>query len=415
MRVSVWFRRCGWHFAVGALVLFLATMPNSAAASGGRIGPAIKQAVPKVSQQLVKGAKLVLACGAAACMFGIALPAVQAEQQALPAETQAAPAETAMSFIPFTGSWSAGAGAYTDSFSDYATFDITFKGRGNFRLPGVKDDKGSADLLFLTSFHFKPEEVDTLDATKVLPVTYASAKILLFDRGEGRMSYGYSDSSIAALMNSMWSQYLRNYVGHYKKGPIKFAVLGHEYFDNIFKVVETDDPVRGSHVSLYRGGFEQYVPVSNNVLLQAKLESALGLGNVFGVDIGGVRQDRIEATLDAVPGMGSAEISNSFYHEGSARLMAILAQGKHVFFVKVLHGTTIDGLIEAGDAEVGDFSVSNNGIEVYGKVGLIDNIAVEGTYGWYRQTAEAALGEQEIVYHESDGYLGFVLLSLTID
>ncbi len=412
MRISGWFRRFSQHFSVVALALFLATMPSSAAANG-RIGTAIKQAVPKVSQQLVKGAKLALACGVAICTFGVALPAVQADQQAPPSESQVAPAE--MPFIPFTGSWSAATGAYTDSFEDYATFDVTFKGRGNFRLPGVKDDKSSAELLFLTSFRFKPEEIDTLDATKVLPVTYASAKILLFDRGEGKMSYGYSDSSIAALMNSMWSQYLRNYVGHYKKGVFQFALLGYEYFDNLFRVVETDDPARGSHVSLYRGGLEQYVPVSNNVLLQAKLESSLGLGNIGGIDLGGVRQDRIEATLDAVPGMGSAEIRNSLYHEGSARLMAILAQGRHVFFVNVLHGTTIDGLIEAGDAEVGDFSVSNNGIEMYGKVGIIDNISIEAMYSRYRQTAQASLGEQEIVYHESDGHLGFVQLVLTVN
>ena len=407
MRVSGWFRRFSQHFAVVALALFIATMPSSAAANG-RLGTAVKQAGSKVSQQLVKHAKLALVCVTAVCTLGVALPAVPADQQAPPAEAEAQAAPAEMSFIPFTSSWSVAKGAYTDSFEDYATLDVTFKVLGNFRLPGVKDDKGSADLHFLTSFRYKPEKVDTLDATQVLPVTYVSAKIVVLDRGEGEISWGYSESSIAALMNSMWSQHLRNYVGHYKKGIFQFALVGYEYFDNIFRVVETDDSVRGGHLSLYRGGIEKYIPVSNNVLLQAKLESSLGVGNIGGIDLGGVRQDRIEATLDAVPGMGGAEIRNSFYHDGSARLMVILAQGKHMFFVNVLHGTTIDGLIEAGDAEVGDFSVSNNGIEFYGKVGITDSVYVEGMYGSYEQTGEAWLGEQIIVDHTSSGHLGFL-------
>ena len=417
MRVLVWFGRCSWHLAVVALVLsLLATLPNSAyGAQGGSIATAIKQAVPKAGAQLVKGAKLALACGAAACMFGVASPAAQAEQLPPSGVAPAAPMETAVPFIPFTGSWYAGTGVYTDSFGDFATFDVGFKGKGNFLWPGIKDEKGSADLFFLTSFRFKPEEVDTLDAAQVLPVTYAFGKVLLFDRGEGELSYGYSDAAVAALVNSLWPQHLRNYVMYYKKGAIKFAALGHEYFDNILRIVETDDPVRGSHVSLYRGGLEQYIPVSDNVLLQGKLESSLGLGDIAGVDLGGVRQDRIAAVLDAVPGMGGAEVSNSLYHEGSARLAAILAQGRYVFSVNALHGTTIDGLIEANDSDVGDFKISNNGIEVYGKIALIDNVAIEAFYGWYGQNVELTVGEQEIAAHESDGYLGSAVISWNFD
>lgn len=414
MRVSSWFGKCVWCLVVAAFALSLTTLPNTTMANGvkvSKVATAIKQAVPKAGEQLLKGAKLAFACGAVACMLGVALLAVQAEQQVPPAEAQATPTNTTVPFIPFTGSWYAGPGAYTDSFGDFATFDVGFKGKGNFRWPGIKDEKGSADLFFLTSFRFKPEEVDTLDAAQVLPVTYAFGKVLLFDRGEGELSYGYSDTAIAALMNSLWPQHMRNYVMHYKKGPINFAAVGHEYFDNILRVVETDDPVRGSHVSLYRGGLEQYIPVSNNVLLQGKLESALGLGDIFGIDLGGVKQDRIAAVLDAAPGMGGAEISNSLYHEGSARLMAILAQGRYIFFVNALHGTTIDGLIESNDTEVGDFRVSNDGIEVYGKIGLTDNLAIEGFYGWYGQNVELTAGGQEIAEHQSDGHLGAAVFS----
>ena len=167
MRISSWLRRFGQHLAVVALVMSFAVISSSAAASG-RLGTAIKQAVPQVSQW-AKHAKLAVACGVAICTLGVALPVVPADQQAPPAEAQTAPAE--MPFIPFMGSWSIAPGAYTDSFEDYATLDVTFKGQGNFRLPGVKDDKGSADLYFLTSFRYKPEEVDTFDATKVLAVT----------------------------------------------------------------------------------------------------------------------------------------------------------------------------------------------------------------------------------------------------
>ena len=329
MRVLVWFGRCSWHLAVVALALSLAaTLPNSAyGAQGGSIATAIKQAVPKAGAQLVKGAKLALACGAAACMFGVASPAAQAEQLPPSGVAPAAPMETAVPFIPFTGSWYAGTGVYTDSFGDFATFDVGFKGKGNFRWPGIKDGKGSADLFFLTSFHFKPDEVDTLDAAQVLPVTY---------------TFG-------------------------------------------------------------------------NVLLQGKLESSLGLGDIAGVDLGGVRQDRIAAVLDAVPGMGGAEVSNSLYHEGSARLAAILAQGRYVFSVNALHGTTINGLIEANDSDVGDFKISNDGIEVYGKIALIDNVAIEAFYGWYGQNVELTVGEQEIAAHESDGYLGSAVISWNLD
>ena len=409
MRVVTCFKRNdSVRRSAAAVLVSLAVMfATSTALGDGRLA-AIKQALPQISQQVVTGAKLAIGCVATVCILGVASPAVQADQNT------PTPAEMNNPFIPFDGSWYMGAGGYTDSFGDFATFDVGFKGKGNFHLPGIKGEKGNADLLFLTSFRAKPEEVDTLDAAQILPVTYGYSKVLLFDRGQGKLSYGYSNVAIAALMNSLWAQHARNYALYYQRGPIKIALLGHEYFDNILRVVETDDPVRGSHVSLYRGGIEQYIPLSQNVLLQAKLESSLGLGDVA-VDLGGVRQDRLEAVVGAMPGMAAADIDNALYHEGSARLTAILDQGRYIFFVNVLHGTTIDGIIEANDTDVGDFSITNDGIEVFAKIKLTNSIALEGIYGWYGQDVEAKLNGIDIVAHESKGHLGAGLITFTVE
>ena len=394
----------------GAVAIALAFAPASAMGARNGIVEAVKRVVPGIGQHLVKGAKLTAVCVAAICSFVVLQQAVDAlaeqENAVAVAVNVTAPSESGINT-----KWYLSKGVYSDSFDDFAAIDIGVRSKGVVNLFGLPNIRSTGEFFFLTSLLFKPENIDTLDAANVMPVTYITSKVLVANRGAGKLSYGVSDLSVVALMSNLWPTHARHHALRYQSGSWGFSMLGHEYFDNLMRVVETDDPVRGHYVSLYRGGFNHYHPASKDVLLNIKATSALGLGKLGDLEFGEIGQDR----LSAIAG-DEAEFYHKLYHEANANVTAIIKQGRLVFSAGAQHSTTIGGEIEAGDVDIGDFTISNYHLTFYGKAVLSQElgIALEAYYAKHWQDNLAKLGGVDIE-HNSTGYIGTLAISKTFE
>ena len=233
---------------------------------------------------------------------------------------------------------------------------------------------------------------------------------------EGEPSFGYS--SVALLVGSnMQVEQLRNYLLHYTlpsdTHEMQVAALGHEYYDTSYNIEHTAEQgeeqgkghaeehveemmdIRGHNLALYRAALIIKIPTSMDELdIELKLNTMLGLGFA----VGRIWQEQLEDFA------GEHELEHALFHKLGAGLKLVAADGALALSGGADYAHTIDGAIEAGEGEEGDFSIGRLAVVVGGEVELLPEygIALEGEYAWTRQDVAASLAAAELDLNTDD-------------
>ncbi len=369
-RVSGWRGMCVW-LAVAILLVAAA----SAEAGQLRLGEVVKRVIPQLGQQLsrvaVDGKVAVTAvCVMAACAINFTSPA----------EVVAAEESPGINF-----SHSVGIGVYHESGENIGTLRF-----------GARAEVGSFRAYLTTAFRGDHRTTKGIDNIGVKTRGFGGARMLLFDYGEGDMSYGYLNADVFVGGTRVHFRNAHSYLLHYHKGPVQIAGLGYEYVDNnldaLNKPDESGDPVRSHGVALYRAGINypltDLLATREVLAIDLKLNSAMHLGDIGPAKLGETWQGELNDWVG-----DDADLDHLLYHTAGGSIRVSLADGriKLNFGGAVQH--TIDGNIQRPGGEEGDFDIINTTLAVGGEADILPahGISLRARFERFDQSVEADL------------------------
>ncbi len=413
---------CVW---LTAAILLLA----AASADAGRLNvrEVVKRVIPRVGQQLSRVAvdgkvAITAACVAAACVINFATPAEAVSADFLSPDAELAQArgtgdifargsstigKTAANYSSYAPSnngrstvekmaaspglsfshW-VGKGVYHNSGNNFGTIRI-----------GTTAKTKSFSAYQTTSFRYHPDTTDGIDDIGIKTVTYAGARMLLIDNGDGGMSYGYVNTDALVGRTRVFFRNARGYLLRYHDGPVQIAGLGYEYVDNDLNLLanpgESADSVRSHGVALYRAGINYPLTdlfTSGDALaVNLKLSSAMHLGDIGPVKLGETWQGELNDWAGE-----DADLDHMLYHTAGGSINVSFADGRVNLILGGYVQHTIDGVIKRPMEADGDFDIRNVAISVGGTVDLLpdDGISLVAVYNRHDQSTDANLDDK---------------------
>ena len=382
----------------------------------------VKQVIPKVAEPLSKLAsngKVVItaACVAAACVINFAAPAEAQAVDYLSSDVELMKTRGARSIFGNNSSLieksmekrikfshMLGLGGYYESGHPLVTFRI-----------GTSAEVGSFNAYLTTAFRTEHDMIDGIDGIGIKTRSFVGGGGLVFDYGEGNMSYGYLNTDIFVGGTSMIFRNARGYLLHFHEGPLQIAGIGYEYVDNDLNALSREgksgDTVRSHGVALYRAGINYPITdlftTSDALAINIKLNSAMHLGDIGSVKLGETWQGELEGwVLDEIG--GGADLEHLLYHTAGGSINFSLADGRINFMVGSAVQHTIGGEIDnPGMGEDGDFDITNTTIAVGGTADIMPDhgISVEAWFERYDQYVNAELNGKSYD-HDASGTWG---------
>lgn len=405
-RVSILQGTCVW---LAVAMLLVAAV--SADASRLNVRTVVERVIPKIGQQLsqvaVNGkAVITAACVAAACVINFAAPAEAEAGDFLSPDVELTTARGAGDiFATSNNTIEKSAESPGLSFSHWiakGVYHESGSNLGTIRI-GTTAKAKSFSAYIASAFRYHPDTTDGIDSIGIKTRTYAGARMLLLDNGEGNMSYGYANTDIFVVPTRALFRNMRGYLLHFHDGPIKIAGIGYEYVDNGLNLLttpgESGDPVRSHGVALYRAGLNYPITdlftTSDALAINLKLNSALHLGDIGPVKLGETWQGELNDWAGE-----DAELEHMLYHTAGGSINLSLADGRVNLSLNGSIQHTIDGDIKRPLQADGDFDIRNTTVGVGGTVDLFPDhgISLEAWYKRFDQSAQANLDGKRYDY-----------------
>ena len=411
-RVSGFRGMCLWLATVMLLVA-----ATSAEARRWNVGEVVKQVIPNVRPQLLRLAnrsggavKITATCVAAAavCLINFAAPtdAVAADYLSSDAElvkTKGANAIFAKEPKQLKALDAADPGLSFSHWGAKGVFHDSGSNVGTLRL-GTSAAVGSFSAYVTSAFRWHPDTINGTEDLGVSTRTYAGGNTLLFNNGEGKMSYGYLNTDAFVGGTTVNILNARAHLLRWHEGVFQIAALGYEYNDlylnDLSNPDERGDPVRSHGAAIYRAGIKYPITdlftTSDALAVNVKLNSAMHLGDIGPVKLG----ETWQAELNDWAGDG-ADLNHLLHHSAGGSINVSLADGRInlTFGGGIQH--TIDGDIKKAGMAEGDFDIVNTTVSVGGTVQLSERIKLEAWFDRYDQATEAYLGGQSYEHNAS--------------
>lgn len=398
-RRAIFQSTCVW---LAVAMLLVAAV--SADASRLNVKEVVKRVIPQIGQQLSRVAHngkvaITAACVAASCVINFATPAEAESADYLSSDMELTTTRGASAI--FTKSDTTIEKSVESpglSFSHWLAKGV-YHGSGNnlgtLRI-GTTAKAKSFNAYLTSAFRYHPDTTEGIDNIGIKTRVFAGARLLLIDKGEGNVSYGYVNTDVGVMATRVLFRNMRGYLLHFHEGPIQIAGLGYEYVDNAFSLLKTPgesgDPVRSHGVALYRAGLNYPITdvftTSDALAINLKLNSALHLGDIGPVKLGETWQGELNDWAGE-----DADLDHMLYHTAGGSINVSLADGRVNLSLGGSIQHTIDGDIKRPMMPDGDFDIRNTTIGVGGTVDLLPDhgISLEGWYKRYDQSAEANL------------------------
>ena len=406
MRRVIRFRgACAW--LVVAMLLVAA-----GSAEAGRVREVIKQVIPRVSQQLSKIAvngkvAISAACVASACVINFAQPAEAADYLSSDSELVKSRGASAI-FAKDVATIEKSQESSGLSFSHWAAKGVYHESGdnlGTLRI-GTSAEINSFSAYVTVAYRWHPDTSEGIDSLATKTRSYIGANTLLFDNGEGTMSYGYVNTDMFVAATRTIVRNARGYLLRYHQGPIQIAGFGYEYIDNDVSSLttpgESADAVRSHGVALYRAGLKYPISdllmVNDALTINLKLNSAMHLGDIGPVKLGETWQGELNDWASE-----DANLDHLLYHSAGGSINFSLANDRINFSFGGAIQHSINGDIQRAGMADGDFDIRNTTLTIGGTIDLLPDhgISLEAFYDRYDQHAEANLDGQHYDYDSS--------------